>query len=201
MPTALQKRIRQIDNYRDRGWDKSKAKSYEKLQKKLQDYHDLQKALDENATSDTIANYEKIYTKYQKLQNKLDSGKSLSKSEQKRYDSYAEQLDGLKVQGQSKLDRLRSELAEADGTAAKQSEADRIKGKIDSVQSDLENTTTYQSLKRKIETTQSSIAEFDKAGYDNLTNKQKKPTTRCKSSLRTITRRRNPLTRAQPRQI
>lgn len=171
---SIAKTQAQIDNYRDRGWDKSKAKSYEKLQKKLQDYHDLQKALDENATSDTIANYEKIYTKYQKLQNKLDSGKSLSKSEQKRYDSYAEQLDGLKVQGQSKLDRLRSELAEADGTAAKQSEADRIKGKIDSVQSDLENTATYQSLKRKIETTQSSIAEFDKAGYDNLTNKQKK---------------------------
>ncbi len=173
----------QIDNYRDRGWDKSKAKSYEKLQKKLQDYHDLQKALDENATSDTIANYEKIYTKYQKLQNKLDSGKSLSKSEQKHYDSYAEQLDGLKVQGQSKLDRLRSELAEADGTAAKQSEADRIKGKIDSVQSDLENTATYQSLKRKIETTQISIAEFDKAGYDNLTNKQKKAYAKMQKQL------------------
>ena len=61
----------------------------------------MQKALDENATSDTIANYEKIYTKYQKLQNKLDSGKTLSKSEQKRYDSYAGQLDGLKARGQS----------------------------------------------------------------------------------------------------
>ncbi|MDE6912583.1 MAG: hypothetical protein K2P35_02675, partial [Lachnospiraceae bacterium] len=69
----------------------------------------------------------------QKLQNKLDSGKTLSKSEQKRYDSYAGQLDGMKAQGQSVLDRLRGELAEAEGTAPKQSEADRIKGEIDSI--------------------------------------------------------------------
>ena len=155
----------EIDRYKNKGWDKSKAKSYEKLQKELKDYYDLQKALDENATSDTIANYEKIYTKYQKLQNKINSGKTLSESEQKRYDSYAGQLDGLKARGQSALDSLRTELAEAEGTAPKQSEAERIQGEIDGIQSDLEGTATYQNLKRNIETTESSLAEDHTSYY------------------------------------
>ena len=173
----------EIDRYRNNGWDKSKAKSYEKLQKELKDYYDLQKALDENATSDTIANYEKIYTKYQKLQNKINSGKTLSESEQKRYDSYAGQLDGLKARGQSALDSLRTELAEAEGTAPKQSEAERIQGEIDGIQSDLEDTATYQNLKRNIEVTESSLAELDEAGYDNLPQKQKKAYDKMKKQL------------------
>ena len=155
----------EIDRYKNKGWDKSKAKSYEKLQKKLQDYYNLQKALDENATSDTIANYEKIYTKYQKLQNKLDSGKTLSKSEQKRYDSYAGQLDGLKARGQSALDSLHSELAKAEGTAPKQSGSERIQEEIDGIRSDLEGTATYQNLKSNIETTESSLAEDHTSYY------------------------------------
>ncbi len=173
----------EIDRYKNKGWDKSKAKSYEKLQKELKDYYDLQKALDENATSDTIANYEKIYTKYQKLQNKINSGKTLSESEQKRYDSYAGQLDGLKARGQSALDSLRTELAEAEGTAPKQSEAERIQGEIDGIQSDLEDTATYQNLKRNIEVTESSLAELDEAGYDNLPQKQKKAYDKMKKQL------------------
>ena len=173
----------EIDRYKNKGWDKSKAKSYEKLQKELKDYYDLQKALDENATSDTIANYEKIYTKYQKLQNKINSGKTLSESEQKRYDSYAGQLDGLKARGQSALDSLRTELAEAEGTAPKQSEAERIQGEIDGIQSDLEGTATYQNLKRNIETTESSLAELDEVGYDNLPQKQKKAYDKMKKQL------------------
>ena len=173
----------EIDRYRNNGWDKSKAKSYEKLQKELKDYYDLQKALDENATSDTIANYEKIYTKYQKLQNKINSGKTLSESEQKRYDSYAGQLDGLKARGQSALDSLRTELAETEGTAPKQSEAERIQGEIDGIQSDLEDTATYQNLKRNIEVTESSLAELDEAGYDNLPQKQKKAYDKMKKQL------------------
>ena len=155
----------EIDRYKNKGWDKSKAKSYEKLQKELKDYYDLQKALDENDTSDTIANYEKIYTKYQKLQNKINSGKTLSESEQKRYDSYAGQLDGLKARGQSALDSLRTELAEAEGTAPKQSEAERIQGEIDGIQSDLEGTATYQNLKSNIEVTESSLAEDHTSYY------------------------------------
>ncbi len=173
----------EIDRYRNNGWDKSKAKSYEKLQKELKDYYDLQKALDENATSDTIANYEKIYKKYQKLQNKINSGKTLSESEQKRYDSYAGQLDGLKARGQSALDSLHNELAKAEGTAPKQSGSERIQGEIDGIRSDLEGTATYQNLKSNIETTESSLAELDEAGYDNLPQKQKKAYDKMKKQL------------------
>lgn len=164
----------QIDEYQNKGWDKSKAKSYEKLQQKLRNYYDLQKALDENATSDTIANYEKTYTAYQKLQNKIDSGKALSKSEQKRYDTYTKQLEDLRIQGQSALDKLYGELSEADGTAPKQSESDRIKDEIAEIQSDLENTATYQNLLKSIETIKDKIAALDEKGYENLTSGQKK---------------------------
>lgn len=164
----------QIDKYQNKGWDKSKAKSYEKLQQKLRNYYDLQKALDENATSDTIANYEKTYTAYQKLQNKIDSGKALSKSEQKRYDTYTKQLEDLRIQGQSALDKLYGELSEADGTAPKQSESDRIKDEIAEIQSDLENTATYQNLLKSIETIKDKIAALDEKGYENLTSGQKK---------------------------
>lgn len=164
----------QIDKFKDKGWDESKAKSYENLQQKLQNYYDLQKALDENATSDTIANYKKTYTAYQRLQNKIDNGKTLSKSEQESYDLYAKQLDDLKAQGQSALDKLYAELAEVQGTAEKQTEADKIKGEIDSIQSDLENTATYKNLLKVIENTQNKIAALDEKGYENLTSSQKK---------------------------
>lgn len=164
----------EIDKYKDKGWDKSKAKSYEKLQQKLRNYYDLQKALDENATSDTIANYEKTYTAYQKLQNKIDRGQQLSKSEQKRFDAYTKQLEDLRAQGKSALDKLYGELAEADGTAPKQSESDRIKDEIAEIQSDLENTATYQNLLKSIETVQNKISALDKKGYENLTGGQKK---------------------------
>ncbi len=164
----------QIDKYQDKGWDKSKAKSYEKLQKKLQDYYDLQKALDENATSNTIANYEKTYVALQKLQNKIDKGQQLSKSEQKRFDSYKAQLEDLKTQGQTALDKLYGELAEANGTVPNQSESDRLKDEINGIQSDLENTATYKNLLKAIEATKDKIAALDEKGYENLTGKQKK---------------------------
>ncbi len=173
----------QIDKYQNKGWDKTKAKSYEKLQKKLQDYYNLQKALDENATSDTIANYEKTYTALQKLQNKIDSGKQLSKSEQKRFDSYKAQLEGLKTQGQTALDKLYGELAEANGTAPNQSESDRLKDEINGIQSDLENTATYKNLLKAIETTKDKIAALDEKGYENLTGGQKKTYDKLRTQL------------------
>ena len=83
--------------------------------------------MDNWATSNTIVNYQKVYTAYQKLQNKLDSGKDLTKSEQKKYDRYLEQIEALRDKGSSALDKLYDELAEANGTAPKQSEADKVK--------------------------------------------------------------------------
>ncbi len=173
----------QIDKYIDKGWDVKKAKQFEKLTQKLQNYYDLQNELDQNATSNTIGNYSKIYTAYQKLQNKLNSGKSLSKSEQKKFDSYEKQLEELKNKGQASLDKLYGQLAEANGTAPKKSEADKIKDKISTIHSGVKNSATYQNLLKDIDKVEYKLTKLDEKGYDNLSKSQKKTYDKLQSQL------------------
>ena len=173
----------QIDKYISKGWNVTRSKQFDKLTQKLQNYYDLQNELDQNATSNTITNYSRIYTAYQKLQNKLDSGKTLSKSEQKRFASYEKQLEVLRNSGQNALDRLSQKLAEADGTAKKQTEAEKIKDEISNVQEQLENSATYRNLLGSIEKVKRQLAVLDDKGYDNLTKSQKKKYDRLQSQL------------------
>lgn len=173
----------QIDKYISKGWNVTRSKQFDKLTQKLQNYYDLQNELDQNATSNTITNYSRIYTAYQKLKNKLDSGKTLSKSEQKRFDSYEKQLEVLRNSGQNALDRLSQKLAEADGTAKKQTEAEKIKDEISNVQEQLENSATYRNLLDSIEKVKGQLAALDDKGYDNLTKSQKKKYDRLQSQL------------------
>ncbi len=179
----IEKTEAKIDKYIEKGWDVTKSKQFEKLTKKLQNYYDLQSELDNWATSNTIVNYQKVYTAYQKLQNKLDSGKDLTKSEQKKYDRYLEQIEALRDKGSSALDKLYDELAEANGTAPKQSEADKVKDKISGIQTDLEESATYRNLMRNIEKTEDKLAALDEKGYDNLTKKQKKTYDKLQAQL------------------
>ena len=179
----IEKTEAKIDKYIEKGWDVTKSKQFEKLTKKLQNYYDLQSELDNWATSNTIVNYQKVYTAYQKLQNKLDSGKDLTKSEQKKYDRYLEQIETLRDKGSSALDKLYDELAEANGTAPKQSEADKVKDKISGIQTDLEESATYRNLMRNIEKTEDKLAALDEKGYDNLTKKQKKTYDKLQAQL------------------
>ena len=173
----------EIDRYISKGWDVKKAKQFDKLQAKLQNYYSLQAELDQYATSNTIANYSRIYTAYQKLQNKQNSGKALTKSEQKRYDSYSAQIDALRQQGSSNLNKLYQELALADGSAQKQSGSDKIKAELDDVRTNLENSATYQNLINKIKETGEKIAVLDQEGYDNLTARQKKSYDKMQAQL------------------
>lgn len=173
----------QIDKYIDKGWDVKKAKQFEKLTQKLQNYYDLQNELDQNATSNTVGNYSKIYTAYQKLKNKIESGKDLNKSEQKKFDSYEKQLADLKNKGRNSLDKLYGQLAEANGTAPKKSESDKIKEDISEIHSDAENSATYQNLLKDIEKVEDKIAKLDEKGYDNLSKSQKKTYDKLQSQL------------------
>ena len=102
----------------------------------------------------------------------------MSKSEQKRYDTYTKQLEDLKTQGQSAFDKLYGELAEADGTAEKKSEADRIQGEKDSIRKDLEATATYRKLRQDIQKAEKAFADknyagLDEEGFEKLGKKQK----------------------------
>ncbi len=173
----------QIDKYIDKGWDVKKAKQFEKLTQKLQNYYDLQTELDQNATSNTVGNYSKIYTAYQKLKNKIESGKDLNKSEQKKFDSYEKQLADLKNKGQNSLNKLYGQLAEANGTAPKKSESDKIKEDISEIHSDVENSATYQNLLKDIEKVENKLAKLDEKGYDNLSKSQKKTYDKLQSQL------------------
>ncbi|MEZ3504491.1 MAG: hypothetical protein K1W25_13750, partial [Lachnospiraceae bacterium] len=164
----------QIRKYEDNGWDVKKAKAYENLKAKLRDYYDLQRELDEHATSNTIAGYEKVYTAYQKLQNKLDSGKTLSKSEQKRYDQYQKQIEDIRKQGSDALNELYEQLGQATGELPVQSEADAVREEIEKITSDLNQSAVYQNLLSDIEKVKAKIAKLDEKGYDNLSKAQKK---------------------------
>lgn len=173
----------QVDKYIDKGWDVTKSKQFDKLTKKLENYYDMQNELDQNATSNTVANYQKIYAAQQKLQNKIDSGKDLSKSEQKKYDSYEKQLEKLQKSGQDSLDKLYEQLAIADGTAQKQTAADKIKKELSNVQDNLENSATYKNLLSSIEKVENKLAKLDAKGYDNLSKSQKKTYDKLKTQL------------------
>ena len=173
----------QIDKYIDKGWDVKKAKQFEKLTQKLQNYYDIQTELDQNATSNTVGNYSKIYTAYQKLKNKIESGKDLNKSEQKKFDSYEKQLADLKNKGQNSLNKLYGQLAEANGTAPKKSESDKIKEDISEIHSDVENSATYQNLLKDIKKVENKLAKLDEKGYDNLSKSQKKTYDKLQSQL------------------
>ena len=164
----------QIRKYEDNGWDVKKAKAYENLKAKLRDYYDLQRELDEHATSNTIAGYEKVYTAYRKLQNKLDSGKPLSKSEQKRYDQYQKQIEDIRKQGSDALNELYEQLGQATGELPVQSEADAVREEIEKITSDLNQSAVYQNLLSDIEKVKAKIAKLDEKGYDNLSKAQKK---------------------------
>ena len=173
----------QVDKYIDKGWNVTKSKQFDKLTKKLENYYDLQNALDQNATSNTVSNYQKIYAAKQKLQNKIDSGRDLSKSEQKKYDSYEKQLERLENSGQDSLDKLYEQLAIADGTAQKQTAADKIKKELSNVQDNLENSATYKNLLSSIEKVENKLAKLDAKGYDNLSKSQKKTYDKLKTQL------------------
>ena len=170
----IAKKEAEIQKYEDNGWDVKKAKKYAKLQKQLEDYYELRAELEANATSDTIAGYSKIYTAFQKLQDKIDSGKTLTKSQQKKYDSYLAQMEALKETKDSVLSELETQLGIANGTIADDTAVEKAQKKLDSVQSALEDTATYKKLEENINNTEEKLAELDEIGYDNLTKKQKK---------------------------
>lgn len=164
----------QIDKYIDKGWDVTKEKQFNKLIAKLDNYYDLQAELDAHATSNTIANYSKVYTAFQKLQNKLDNGGTLSKGQQKKYDSYLEQLEQMRNDKDDILTELETELGIAQGTIKDSTAEQKARQAIADVRDKLESTATYQNILNSIEQTEQKIAKLDEKGYDNLTKAQKK---------------------------
>ena len=164
----------QIQKYEDKGWDVTKASQYEKLQQKLSDYYDLQTELDENATSNTITNYSKVYTAFQKLQNKINNGKDLTKNEQKKYDSYLAQMEEMRNSKDDIIAELEAEIGKLNGTVADTTDEQKARQAIAKVQEDLENSATYKNLLKTISDTEDKITALDEKGYDNLTSSQKK---------------------------
>ena len=126
----IQNKKDEIAKYEKNGWDETRSKKYDKLLAELDNLNDLQAELDAYATTNNISNYKKVYTKFQQLENKIDSGKDLKPSEQKKYDSYLKQLEEMRDETSNTIDSLNAELGLWKGTIVPESEADLKAGKI-----------------------------------------------------------------------
>lgn len=160
-------------------WD---SKKYKDAVQKLQNYYSLKEALENNATADTVASYQKIYNNWIKLQNKIDSGEELTEPQRKNYEKYQAQMDALTAQGKGEIDKLSQELLEVRGEV-NQSEIDKLNQAKESIQEDLKNSATYQNLEKSITDTKDKLAKLDAIGYDNLTKSQKKTYDKLTSQL------------------
>lgn len=94
----LEKDILKIEEKIERFWEThdgatdAQQKQLDRWEAQLEAYYEKQKQLEENATAETVGQYNKIYDAWKKLQDKLDAGKVLSVKEWKDYDKYGEQL-------------------------------------------------------------------------------------------------------------
>ena len=84
-----------------------------KLQAQLEAYYTQKESLDENATAANIAEYNKIYLAWKKLQDKLDKGGNLSTAQWKKYNQYTEQMENFAKEKADTLDKLSDDLEEA----------------------------------------------------------------------------------------
>ena len=164
----------------------AKGKELSKAEKaQLEQYYALKRALETNATQDTIAEYTKIYNKWYALQSKLDAGKALTLTQRMNYDAYTKQLQSLSASRQSIETDLETSLLDAlakqDNTAAtatqEQIAADRLADATaryneQTVQltEDTKNTSVYRSLTKKIAQLEQKRATLQAKGKDLSAN-------------------------------
>lgn len=147
-----------------KGYDsltKKQKKTYEKLQKELEAYHAKKKALEDNATAETVNEYDRVYTAWRKLQDKLDAGGNLTAAQWKSYNQYTAQLEDFSQSKKQLIDRLQTELNELttprDKTEIIQQEYektardiyDSYQSQIDAISNDITSTRQYQNLLAK----------------------------------------------------
>lgn len=152
-----------------------KAKKGEKFskakEKKLQNYYKKQKALEQNATADTVTSYAKIYDAYLKLQNKLDAGKSLTKDQRVKYNDYVKQLEEYSSDHSKSIADLKKKLADNVETSSveavekayddqKKEVEDSYKRQIEDVKGDVQGTKQYQNLIAQRDNLKKNIADL-----------------------------------------
>ena len=147
------------------------AKFSKAKEKKLQNYYKKQKALEQNATADTVASYAKIYDAYLKLQNKLDAGKSLSKDQRVKYNNYVKQLEEYSSDRSKSIADLKKKLADNVETSSVEAvnkayddRKEEVKGsydrQIEDVEEDVRGTKQYQNLVAQKDNLASEIAKL-----------------------------------------
>lgn len=142
---------------------KAQKKTYDKLTAQLEDYNKEKEALENNATSATLTQYKKLYEKLKPLQDKIDGGKSLTKAQQKNYDSYKEQLESLSNAKSAQMKEIQSQLEELEQSKDK-TEAEKAMEKAqkdrDNYQNEVKNTATYQALEKSIASKEADIQKL-----------------------------------------
>ncbi len=178
---AIQQKLEATSQYRTLVENIAKLESKNgsltaKQQKQLQDYYAKKKALDESATAATVKNYSTIYDKWKSLQDKLDAGKTLTKAQQAKYESYQAQLDAYRTEKTGALTAAKAQLdqdiaavfAKADtiptqaaATDAYEKTAQELKANYErqagEADEKLKATETYKKLTAQIDNTQAQL--------------------------------------------
>lgn len=151
--------------------EKKGARFSKSKEKKLQDYYKKQKALEENATSDTVTSYAKIYDAYLKLQNRLDDGKSLTKAQRIKYNDYVKQLEEYASERSKAVADLQKRLEDNLETSSveaiekayddqKKELEDSYKRQMEDVRGDVQGTQQYKNLIAQKDNLEKSIADL-----------------------------------------
>lgn len=151
--------------------EKKGARFSKSKEKKLQDYYKKQKALEENATSDTVTSYAKIYDAYLKLQNRLDAGKSLTKAQRGKYNDYVKQLEEYASERSKAVADLQKRLEDNLETSSveaiekayddqKKELEDSYKRQMEDVRGDVQGTQQYKNLIAQKDNLEKSIADL-----------------------------------------
>ena len=136
----------------------AQKKKLDQMSAQLAAYNEKKSALEKNATADTIAEYSKVYDSFRKLQDKLDSGKVLSASDWKKYNTYSDQLQQFADEREATVKSLSEQLEKLQNPGDKAANIKReyeeasediresYKNQIDSIDSGMKASGQYKNL-------------------------------------------------------
>ena len=139
----------------------AQKKNLDKMNAQLAAYEKKKAELEAHATADTIGEYSRVYDSWRKLQDKLDSGKVLSASERKKYNTYESQLKQFADDRDAAVKSLNEQLEKLENPGGKTENISRefeessegiresYKSQIDAIDANMKASDSYKTLLAK----------------------------------------------------
>ncbi len=139
----------------------AQKKNLDKMNAQLAAYEKKKAELEAHATADTIGEYSRVYDSWRKLQDKLDSGKVLSASERKKYNTYESQLKQFADDRDAAVKSLNEQLEKLENPGGKTENISRefeessegiresYKSQIDAIDTNMKASDSYKTLLAK----------------------------------------------------